>query len=159
MSTYARNTRVTSGSSRIEIESTLRKFGATDIITAELQGKAVVVFKFRDKTIRFTKRLPDSVRTPRGRKPHNPSKALDQAVREAWRGLLLRLKSKVATTDIEEFEIEFQPYFVTPDGRTVGEILRAQIEKMYKTGKLPPAFGIPLELPSGDSQGNIIDQE
>lgn len=139
MSSYAQRTHVSVGNSRAEIERTLKRFGAEDAVCIEWQGRAAVVFKFHGKLMRMAFELPSHVRTPKGRKPHNEDKALETAIRETWRRLLLRVKGKVATISdsVEEFEIEFQPYIVMPDGRTLGEIMQPQIDEAYRTGRMP----------------------
>lgn len=150
MPIYAQNTAVSTTASRIEIENLLKKWGAIDVISAPYRGKAAVVFVFQGKRVRFTASLPTEVTTPTGRRPRHPEKALEQAEREVWRLLLLKIKGKVASVghDIDEFEVEFQPYFVTPDGRTIGEIMRPQIEAMYRDGNMPTGL-LMLAAPNG----------
>ncbi len=138
MPIYAHNTTVSTTASRIEIEDMLKKWGGIDILAAPFRGKAAVVFTFQGKRVRFTADIPTELLTPTGRR-RRARHAADQAERETWRGLLLKIKAKIATVgqNIEEFEIEFLPYLVTPDGRTIGEVMHPQIEAMYQNGQMP----------------------
>jgi hypothetical protein len=136
MPIYARGTTVSTTASRIEIENMLKKWGADDVVAAQFRGNAAVVFTFQNRRYRFTSKIPEVLRTPTGRR-RRAKHADDQAERETWRAMALKLKSKFAATGVDEFEVEFQPYILMPDGRTIGEFLRPQIEAMYASGQMP----------------------
>lgn len=59
--------------------------------------------------------------------------------RQRWRALALAIKAKLEAveTGIATFEEEFLNYIVLPDGVTVGEFIRPQIETAYATGTMP----------------------
>ena len=62
-----------------------------------------------------------------------------QEVRRRWRALALSIKAKLETVEsgIAEFETEFMPYMVLPNGKTVAENILPEIERAYSTGKMP----------------------
>lgn len=124
----------------MEIENTLKKYGATAFMYGNNGKQAMVVFEFSGKRMKFILELPASVTTPKGRRPHNPAKYLDQEIRRRWRSLALSIKSKlVAVNDgISTVEYEFMANIVLPNGLTVGEWAGPQIEESYQSGKMPP---------------------
>ena len=150
MKRYASNTSVSSDRSRQEIESTLAKYGATAFMYGNNQKQAVIVFEFSGKRMKFVLELPSSATTPKGRRPHNPTKYLDAEHRRRWRSLALSIKSKlVAVNDgISTIEYEFMANIMLPNGLTVGEWAGPQIESAYETGKMPPM--LMLEAPRGN---------
>jgi hypothetical protein len=139
MRTYAKDTTVGVTASRIEIEATLKGWGAEDAIAAPFRGKAAVIFTYGNKRIRFTADIPTEVLTPTGRRARHMNKAVEQAEKEVWRLLLLKIKGKIASVghNVNEFETEFMPYMVTPNGQTIAELIHPQIEQMYRNGIMP----------------------
>jgi hypothetical protein len=69
MITYARDTLVSTTRSKEEIERTLKRFGASEVICIEWRGKAAVLFEFNGKRVRITADLPTEIKTPKGRRP------------------------------------------------------------------------------------------
>ena len=146
MSRYASQTSVSSEKSRAEIEATLTRYGATGFMYGWADQSAVVMFQMADRRVKFLLPLPDREtfkRTPGGRRERDMDgqmAALDQAVRQRWRALLLIIKAKLEAVEsqITEFEDEFMAHIVMPDGRTVSEHVRPSIATAYKTGKVPP---------------------
>jgi len=146
MPTYAEGTSVDTGRSRGEIERTLGRFGATAFGYLTERSRAVIMFEYAERRVRFTLPLPDRAdpkftRTPTGRakSPSQAESAWEQACREQWRALALAVKAKLAAveTGIATFEDEFLAYIALPDGTTVGERVIPQIDHAYQTGTMP----------------------
>lgn len=155
MPRYAATTEVSSDKSRLEIERTLKRYGATSFAYASLPDKAVIVFEMQGRRIRFILPLPDwnadEFRlTPQGRDRSENSReqAYEQAIRQRWRalGLVIKAKLEAVECEISTVEDEFMAHILLPDGQTCGEFLRPQIERSYLTGKMPPL----LALASGE---------
>jgi len=148
MRRYAQSTAVPIDRSKSEIERTLMRFGASHFAYGIGDGKATLVFQFNEKRLRFNLTLPDKKAfstSPAGRLQRSADgvdRAWDQATRQGWRALALSIKAKlVAVTDgISVFEDEFLAWVVMPDGKTVGEHVRPQVEGIYRTGKMPKAL-------------------
>jgi hypothetical protein len=154
MPTYAAQTQVTADKSRAEIEATLRRFGADQFMYGYDLERAAVRFRFTGKHVAFVLPMPgrsDRAITHAGnrwspRMPKQQEAAYEQAVRQRWRALALVIKAKLEAVEsgITTFEDEFLAHLVLPDGQTVGEWMRPQIEEVYTTGLMPPRLlGLP----------------
>jgi hypothetical protein len=124
--TYARRTRVPVNQSRNEIEKTLVRYGASGFIYGYDKESAIVGFRMSERHVKFMLPMKKGMN--------------EQQERQRWRALLLVIKAKLeaVSAGITVFDDEFMAHIVTPDGTTLGEQLRPQIESMYKTGKMPP---------------------
>ena len=147
MSRYAATTSVPVDRSRSEIESTLRRYGATSFAYAWSLDKALIQFETQGRRIRFVLPLPDResiefCQTPTGRErsPLQAEQMWEQAQRQAWRALSLAIKAKLEAVEagIATFEDEFLAYTVLPDGSTAGEWIKPQIDSAYSSGQMPP---------------------
>lgn len=148
MPRYAQSTEVRSDQSRLEIERTLKRYGADAFMYFEDRGRAAIAFRAAERHIRFMLPLPDPksrefTHTPvKGqiRSPEAQRDAYEQAIRQRWRALALVIKAKLEAVEagISVFEDEFMANIVLPDGKTVGEFMRPQIESAYRTGNMPP---------------------
>ena len=148
MPRYASNTNVNSEQSRLEIERTLRRYGADAFMYFEDRGRAAIAFRAFGRQVRFFLPLPDRssrqfTHTPergRLRLPDGQQEAFDQAVRQRWRALSLVIKAKLEAVDagISIFEDEFMANITLPDGRSVGDFMRPQIANAYESGNMPP---------------------
>ncbi len=147
MPKYAEKTSVPAEQSRAEIERTLERYGASKFAYAWAGENAVIVFEMMERRVKFVLPLPDKnsnefTQTPTGkdRSATEAQKAYAQAVRQRWRALALAIKAKLETveTGISEFEAEFLAHIVLPNGSTVEQFIRPQIETAYKTKKMPP---------------------
>jgi hypothetical protein len=120
---------VSAEQSRREIESTLTRFGATGFIYGWQGRTAIIGFRMTQRHVKFLLPLPEGTKD-----------ADQREARRRWRALLLVIKAKLAavTDGITEFDDEFMAHIVMPDGSTLGERLKPQIEDAYKTGKMPP---------------------
>lgn len=154
MSRYAADTSVSAEKSRAEIEATLRRYGADSFGYGWEVDRAVVQFRMLDRQVRFVLDMPDRndrafTHTPERKTARTPAQAeaaWEQATRQRWRALNLVIKAKLEAVEsgISEFEEEFLAHVVLPDGSTVGQWMRPQIETVYATGRMPsmlPALG------------------
>lgn len=147
MPTYAKGTTVSSEASRMEIEKTLSRYGATGFAYAVQTGRAMIAFTLGGRQVRFLLPLPnmddDEFRlTPTGRSRRSDKAQYDaweQACRQRWRALLLAVKAKLEAIEcgISTFDREFMANVVLPGGGTVGEWMEPQIEQAYITGTVP----------------------
>ena len=144
MAKYAANTNVSSELSRIEIEKTLIRYGAENFCYAMAQGKAVIAFTMYGRQIKFILPLPTKDEfqlTPTGRQRAENSQyeAWEQACRQRWRALNLVIKAKLEAVEsgISMFEDEFMSNIILPDGGTVGDFMKPQIEQAYTQGIMP----------------------
>ena len=145
---YAADTSVRSETSRLEIERTLKRYGATAFMYFEEAGRAAIAFRAFDRMVKFLLPLPDPTsheftRTPgKGllRSPDKQAEAYEQAIRQRWRALALVVKAKLeaVAAGISIFEDEFMANIVLPDGKTVGDFMRPQIAIAYDAGGMPP---------------------
>lgn len=149
---YATNTSVSVEKSRAEIESVLRRYGATGFGYMARSDKAMIGFEWNFKAVKFVLPLPHPSEpkywtTPQRRNKRSPeeaSKLWEQDCRTSWRALLLCIKAKLEACEagITTFEHEFMAHFVMKDGQTFGEKMLPQIEEHYKSGKMPKLLGI-----------------
>jgi hypothetical protein len=132
--TYAAKTKVQGDQTRIEIERTLKRYGADRFAYFNEDGRASILFEAHDRRIRFDLPLPVETRTGRD----------EQLVRSRWRALLLCIKAKLESVEskIESFEEAFLAHVVMPDGQTVAQHTLPRIEQVYAGGEikalLPP---------------------
>lgn len=148
MGIYARETDVSVEKSRSEIENTLRRYGAESFAYATDNRTSMIKFKANNRFLRFILPLPDPRDTQfthmyKGKVRRTPDAAAaiwERACRQCWRALALTIKAKLEAVEsgIAEFEDEFMSYIMLPGGKTVGEVMKDQIETSYQTGKMPP---------------------
>lgn len=146
MSRYAESTSVSSDKSRMEIEATLRRYGADAFAYGWEGPRAVISFRAHGRYIRFVLPLPD----PKSREFTHHSRgertaaaaqqAWEQATRQRWRALSLVIKAKLeaVAAGISVFEDEFLANVVLPSGETVGQWIRPQVAIAYERGDMPP---------------------
>lgn len=145
---YAQTTSVSVDVSRNEIEKTLKRYGAKSFAYATQETKALIMFEYNGKRIRFILNLPDInerrfQKTPsrgRQRTPEAQIKEWEQACRQKWRALLLVIKAKLEAVEsgISVFEEEFMANIILPNNQTVAEYMLPQIDNCYKNNTLPP---------------------
>jgi hypothetical protein len=146
---YAAQTEVSSDKSRSEIERTLSRYGATAFMYGwdENANKAVISFKMADRFFKFLVPLPDRksrefTHTPdRGklRSPDAAEKSWEQGTRQRWRAIALLLKAvlEAAESGIKVAEDMLQSLILLPDGQTVADWMRPQVERAYLEGTMP----------------------
>ena len=149
MSKYAANTEVSQEKSRMEIEGTLRRYGADAFSYGWAEQSAVIAFRAKDRQVRFEIGMPDrndpqfqTYRRGNSTYSRTPEAAIgqwEQACRQKWRALSLVVKAKLEAVDagISEFEEEFLAHIVLPDGSTVGKQIAPYIEQAYSDGQMP----------------------
>ena len=151
MTKFAKETTVSSDRSRAEIETILRRYGATSFAYVSERDRAIVAFQANGRRVKFTLPMPDARdrafthTVARGslRSPEQAHQAWEQACRQRWRALALCVKAKLEAVEsgITTFESEFMAHIMLPDGRTVGEHATPMIERAYATGSTPPLLG------------------
>lgn len=140
MRRFASRTKVSVDKSKVAIEKIVINYGAHEFYSGWEKNAATIGFKMKDRFVRFRLPLPD------------PSKMSNNATaaeaRRRWRVLLLVLKAKLeaVASGVSEFEVEFLGNITIPDGRTVGEWAKPQLEAAYRSGNQP------AQLYSGDSR-------
>lgn len=149
--TYAKDTEVSVEKTRAEIERTLVRYGATGFMYGWDGNQAVIAFKMNDRRVKMMLTLPDrdapefvykkinashyrTVRTSQQRQA-----AWEQACRQKWRALSLVIKAKLEAVEagITTLDDEFLAHVMLPDGQTVGQWARPQIEQVYLTNRMP----------------------
>lgn len=145
MGRYAESTTVPVFRTQAEIQATLSRYGADAYRMSYRDELAIVEFQAHNRMIRFRLPLPSKhdtqfTMTPNRkdlRSKDQATKAWEQACRQLWRALAIAIKAKLEAVEcgITEFEDEFLAYVVDPQtGRTVGELMRPQIEQRYEHG-------------------------
>lgn len=140
MAKYANDTEVSVEKSRAEIETLLKRYGATKFGFMSDDSMAVLAFEAQRRRIRFQLRLPPKENFQRTakqqlkRSSEAQQSAWDKECRRLWRALALVIKAKLEAVQsgISVFEDEFLANIVMPDGRTVGEATRPAIEAAYQ---------------------------
>ena len=150
---YARDTNVSVNRTREEIITTLERYGADAFGYAQDGNQQVVFFRMEGRRVRLMVEMPNPeefAHTPTGirRTGKAHMNAYDRACRQPWRAMLLLIKAKLegVALGITTVEEESLAHIYLPDGRTVGEFMRPQIEESYSTGRMPPM--LPM-LPPG----------
>lgn len=143
---YAASTGVSSDKSRSEIEATLRRYGATRFAYGWGDDHAQLGFRIENRDVIFRLPLPDRNEK---RFTHTPGRGLlrsvdqqeaeyEQAVRQSWRALALVIKAKLeaVAAGITTVEQEFLAHIALPNGGTVGDWVRPQLETVYQSGRM-----------------------
>lgn len=158
MTRYASETTVPAEKSRMEIEQTLRRYGADSFMYGWDDEKAGVRFRAHGKFVAFVLPMPaknaDEFKwvqyareySPRRRTDKQAEAAWEQSVRQRWRALSLVIKAKLEAVEsgITTFEDEFLAHLLMPDGSTLGEWAKPQVEEAYATGIMPSRLlGLP----------------
>lgn len=145
---YASNTAVKPEKSRFEIESILKRYGATHYGYMSGPGNAAIAFQAHGRRLRFTLPLPSLKEFRTDARGHVRAdgvqhNALDQAIRQRWRALALVIKAKLEAveTGVSTFEEEFMANIVLPSGQTMAEYALPQIAQAYQSNSMPPLLG------------------
>ena len=136
----------------MEIEQTLRRYGADEFAFATSRTRATIAFVAAGRMVRFELSIPDPDShefryTPKTRVRRSDAAqrdAYDQATRQRWRALALVIKAKLEAVDagIVTFEDEFMAHFVLPDGTRVGDYVQPAIAQAYESGQMPSLLAL-----------------
>lgn len=145
---YANRTGVSPERSKMEIERTLVRYGASEFIYAARPDRAAIQFKFEGRIIRFLLPLKgwQDFRTSekgRTRRDGAAQHAWELDVRRRFRALALVLKAKLEAVEggITTLEEEFYAHVLLPNGKTVYEETRGSVAVAYETGKVQMSLG------------------
>ena len=126
-------------------EKILMKYGADNFAYATANGQALIAFRMEGRQVKFLLPMPRKEEfrlTPTGRERSENSQyeAWEQACRQRWRALKLVIQAKLEAVEcgISVFDEEFMAHIVLPDGQTVGDFMKPQIEQAYISGSMPP---------------------
>lgn len=149
MSRYAENTSVSTEKSRSEIESTLRRYGASSFVYGWDADQALVEFSRDNLRVRILIQLPNRfarefTHTPERGHPRSAAQAeasWERACRQRWRALALVVKAKLEAVEagITTFQEEFLSFIVLEDGRRIGDVID---RKALERGS-PSLLGLP----------------
>jgi hypothetical protein len=143
---YAEGTTVSPEKSRMEIEQTLARYGATAFAYMTDEKRAAVGFQCKGRSIRIIVNKPDGSTLKRAagqpyRYPTDIQRAawVEGETRRRWRALLLVIKAKLEAVQsgIATFDDEFLAYVVMPNGQTMGEWVAPQIDRAVAAGQMP----------------------
>lgn len=156
MSAFATKSSVSPEKTRAEIERLVMRHGATRFASGWETGEAAtVLFVVRGRAVRFTLPMPDPnarsfthVRPGSWQRTTEKQRAArhEQAVRSAWRALMLVIKAKLeaVASNITTFEQEFLAHIVLASGDTVGDRIIPALDdytRVVGVLALPPAGG------------------
>ena len=146
---YAKGTAVDIGRSEGELKSTLRRYGADQIVIGEDTEQLIIIIRFR-----FARRhyqiiipipnpdSPEFTLTPE-RRSQRTSAAAQQAweaeYRRKWRAANLYVKATLEAVEsgIVKFEEAFLGATLLRDGSTVNQTFQHQIAAHYQNGEMP----------------------
>ena len=143
---YAEHTNVAPEKSRMEIEQALNRYGASAFMYATTTAQSMVQFMYQGRNIRIVLAKPDVSKLKvrwygnvRDANPDQKAKFISDEGRRQWRALLLVIKAKLEAVQskIATFDDEFMAYVVMPNGQTMGEWMRPQIEQAVANGHMP----------------------
>lgn len=144
MPTYASKTTVPVERSRVEIERTLARYGASAFSYGYDQEHSVVMFAAAGRKLRFeivSPTVENYLYTPTGRRrsTRDAENVAAQEEKQRWRALALIIKAKLEAVQagIVSFEEEFLAHILLPTGDTVGEWATPQLDEIYEHGGLP----------------------
>jgi len=147
MATYASATKTTAEKSRQEIESTLKRYGASafafgwdnDHVSETIQ------FRLNGREIRLQVRKPqDEDQAVKKQlsiaKTRTKGDILDAVRRQRWRAMALFVKALCEAIEegVVTVDEAFMSGIVMPDNRTMGQHGAAAIERFLLEGRLPP---------------------
>lgn len=149
---FAKGTVVSVEKSRAEIETTLRRYGATAFISGYEGPCALLGFEAKGRRLRFILPMPQATdknlrHNGRGRllSPTDIDKNVKAEERRRFRALCLVIKAKLEAVEsgIETFENAFLANIVVPGtSTTIGDWAAPQIARAYDEGmSMPPLLG------------------
>jgi len=158
MSRYATGTSVSVDRSKAEIERTLARYGADDIVSGQSRQsrQAFVQFAYRRLHVEVRITLPDPDdkafrKSPTGKRSRDERQAFaawEKACRQQWRVLLLLLKAQLEAVENGVYEPweAFLPWLMLPTGKTVRGAIAPRLDELLD-GTVPPKLLMFTEAP------------
>jgi hypothetical protein len=143
---FAEGTDISAERSRADIETLLRKHGASEFAVYTSDERTVYMYRLKGMMVRHTVEYPPSSPyeyVPRAswkKRPADQVKKLQEAEwRRRWRALLLVCKAKLEIVDSggSTFEREFLADILLPNGETMGQAMLPRLVEAYETGEMP----------------------
>lgn len=146
---FAEGTDITAERSRSDIETLLRKHGATEFAVYTSQERTIIMYRLRGVMVRQQVEYPPAAPYKRFRKKGfhydtirsdaDVAKLQDAEWRRRWRALLLVCKAKLEIVDSggSTFEREFLADILLPNGETMAQAMLPRVAEMYETGNMP----------------------
>lgn len=126
--TYAKGTSVTVQSSQIEISRILDRYGVEAYRFGAAPGVALLEFEYQGLPVRLNVPLPakptsEKLVDPKTRRYVLALPRWEQAVKEAWRALVLFIKAALESVErgVVKAEQAFMAFLVTSTGDTLGD--------------------------------------
>jgi hypothetical protein len=152
MTRYAASTIISLSHSIIDIEKLVRANGMTGFVQGVAEDRIVIAFANQEgRQVRFVVpvkpasqdllgEMRAAAAASRSTRPTSQEQAWDQHRRQLGRALLLTIKAKIEciAAGIETFEDAFMSQLALPDGRTVGQMVKAEVQQLYDAGRAPP---------------------
>jgi hypothetical protein len=146
---YAQGTEVSAAQTRVEIEGTVRRFGAKSFTLHVEDARARIGFEINGRRIAFELPFPgvNSKQFKAIRSHISTEDKLERLERESWRSLALLIKAKLAAVEagIVTVEDEFLAQTIVPNQSggvtTVSDLMKPQIEEAYARGMVPAGIG------------------
>jgi hypothetical protein len=143
---FAEGTEISAERSRADIETLLRKHGASEFAVYTSDERTVYMYRLKGMMVRHQVEYPaaksfqkyNHLKTPLLTK-EKLEKAAESEWRRRWRALLLVCKAKLEMIDSggSTFEREFLADILLANGETMGQVMLPRVEEMYRTGGMP----------------------
>ncbi len=151
MGRFAIETNVPVEKSKAEIETLVKRYGATEFTSGWKQESSMIGFRLKELFVRFELPLPNRAdkrfsRTDgkSGRKltPSAGDRKYEQEVRQRGRALTLVVKAKLEAVDvgISTIEQEFLAFIVLPSDLTIGDYMMEHALPQIRLGRNPLAL-------------------
>lgn len=133
---YAERTSVPVGKSKSDLETLLRRHGATQTFSGTDSEAGWLVLGFTLEGRQFRIRVSTGAGLSNGSKQNAKQ---EQVERQSWRALLLLVKAKLEVVAMGQssIESEFLANVLLPNGSTVGDDVLPKLVKAYESGKMP----------------------
>lgn len=134
---YAERTSVPVGKSKADLETLLRKSGASQTLTGTDSNACALVLGFTLEGRQFRIKVLTGPALTSATKAQQDKQ--EQRERQAWRTLLLLVKAKLEVVAMGQstIESEFLANVVLPNGKTVADDVLPKLLKAYESGKMP----------------------
>jgi hypothetical protein len=122
MKRFASNTRVPIERSRAEIERVITRYGASRLMTAYIEDRAIIAFELKSRRVRFVLPTPDRAKFKR-------PDSYDKEHRRLWRAFALVIKAQLeaVASGVFSFEDIFGMHILLQNGKTIGETITPRL--------------------------------